>query len=178
LAQAGFRLRRAEPDDVEFLAGLAAHEEVEPYLAAVSPRSPEELLEQVGLAAEAPAELGRFVLEVRCDAGWERAGALAFEMSNRRSRIASLHSVMLDPRFRGRRLGQEAVRRFTRYLIRELGFHRVQLEVYGFNDRAIGLFEKAGFTREGAKRRAYWRHDAWHDGVIFGLVEEDLDAEA
>jgi hypothetical protein len=26
-------------------------------------------------------------------------------------------------------------------------------------------------------RRAAQRHDAWHDGVMFGLVEDDLDRE-
>jgi RimJ/RimL family protein N-acetyltransferase len=174
----GFRLRRAEPGDVEFLSALAVNEDVEPLLAAVSPRSHEELLEQVRLAAEVPAELGRYVLEVPAGDGWQRAGALAFEVSNRRSRIAWLHAVMLDPGFRGRGLARDAVRLLARHLIRELGFHRVQLEVYGFNERALHLFEEAGFTREGAKRQAYWRHDAWHDGVLFGLTEGDLEAEA
>jgi RimJ/RimL family protein N-acetyltransferase len=170
----GFRLRRAAPGDVEFLAGLAEHEEVEPFMAAVSARSHEALLEQVRLADEAPEELGRFVLEVPGEDGWKQVGALAFEVSNRRSRIAWLHAVMLDPAHRGRGLAEQAVRLLTRHLIRDLGFHRVQLEVYGFNERAIRLFEKAGFVREGAKRKAYWRHDAWQDGILLGLLEEDL----
>ena len=108
LAGEGSRLRRAAPGDVEFLAGLAEHEEVEPFMAAISARSHEELLEQVKLAEQAPAELGRFVLEVPGENdGWERVGALAFEVSNRRSRIAWLHAVMLDPAFRGRGLRSE-----------------------------------------------------------------------
>jgi len=24
------------------------------------------------------------------------------------------------------------------------------------------------------RRKAYWRHDEWVDGVIYGLVEEDV----
>jgi hypothetical protein len=98
LAGEGFRLRRAAPGDVECLARLAVNDEVEPFLAAVSPRSHDELLEQLRLAADAPAELGRFVLEIPSAEGWERAGALAFEVGNRRSRIALLHAIMLDPR--------------------------------------------------------------------------------
>ena len=35
LAGDGFRLRRASPDDAEFYAELASHEDVEPYLAVV-----------------------------------------------------------------------------------------------------------------------------------------------
>jgi len=25
------------------------------------------------------------------------------------------------------------------------------------------------------KRKAYWRHEEWVDGVLFGLVREDLE---
>jgi hypothetical protein len=33
-----------------------------------------------------------------------------------------------------------------------------------------------GFVREGVRRKAYWRHGKWEDGVHFGLVAEDLGA--
>ena len=65
--------------------------------------------------------------------------------------------------------------RFQRHLLLELGFHRLQLEIYGFNERAIAHAERSGFIREGAKRKAYRRHGEWVDGVLFGLVREDLD---
>jgi hypothetical protein len=26
------------------------------------------------------------------------------------------------------------------------------------------------------RRKAYWRNDEWVDGVLYGLVSEDLDA--
>ena len=35
--------------------------------------------------------------------------------------------------------------------------------------------ERAGFVREGVKRRAYAGADGWVDGVLYALVEEDLD---
>ena len=34
--------------------------------------------------------------------------------------------------------------------------------------------ERSGFIREGVKRKAYHRHGEWVDGVLFGLVREDL----
>jgi len=52
------------------------------------------------------------------------------------------------------------------------------LEIYGFNDRAIRHAERVGFVREGVKRKAYRRHGGWHDGVMFGLVREDLGLPA
>jgi RimJ/RimL family protein N-acetyltransferase len=58
----------------------------------------------------------------------------------------------------------------------DLGYHRLELEIYGFNERAMRHAERAGFVREGVKRKAYWRHGEWVDGVLYGLIEGDGDA--
>ena len=68
-----------------------------------------------------------------------------------------------------------SARLIDRHRIRDLGFHRVQMEIYGFNERAMAHAERAGFTREGVRRKAYWRNEEWVDGVLFGLVAEDLE---
>src|SRR4029453_4715697 len=57
----GFRLRRAEPADVDFLVELATHEDIEPYLAAVRPRDRAAVLEEVERSQREPAEFGRFL---------------------------------------------------------------------------------------------------------------------
>jgi RimJ/RimL family protein N-acetyltransferase len=171
----GFRLRRAEPEDVDFLVELATHEDIEPYLAAVRPRDRAAVLEEVERSQREPAEFGRFVIEVEDDGEWQRAGALGFALANRRSRIANLGNLAIHPDFRGRRLSDDAARIFQRHLLLELDFHRLQLEIYGFNERAQRHAERAGFVHEGARRRAYWRHGDWVDGVLYGLVREDLD---
>ena len=68
----------------------------------------------------------------------------------------------------------ESVAQHT-HLIFDLDFHRLQLEIYGFNERAQRHAERAGFVHEGARRKAYWRHGEWVDGVLYGLVREDLE---
>lgn len=171
----GFRLRRAEPEDVDFLVELATHEDIEPFLAAVRPRDRAAVLEEVVRSQREPAEFGRFVIEVDDGGEWRRAGALGFALANRRSRIANLGNLAIHPDFRGRRLSDDAARIFQRHLLLELEFHRLQLEIYGFNERAQRHAERAGFVREGARRKAYWRNDEWVDGVIYGLVREDLE---
>ena len=99
---------------------------------------------------------------------------IEFERVNRRSRIASIGGVALLPTFRGRGAAGEASRLLQRHLIREVGFHRLQLEVYAFNERGLAHADRCGFVREGVRRKAYWRDGRWVDGVLFGLVEEDL----
>jgi diamine N-acetyltransferase len=163
--------RRAVPDDVDFLVELMTDDDVEPYLAVVRARDREALLAEIERSQAEPEEFGRFVIEV----DGERAGLMGFEIANRRSRIANLGSLAVHPDFRGRRLADEAARLFQRHLIFELGFHRLQLEIYGFNERAQRHAERAGFIHEGARRKAYWRNDEWVDGVIYGLVREDLE---
>jgi RimJ/RimL family protein N-acetyltransferase len=170
----GFRLRRATADDVDFMLELASHEDVDPYLRAVR-AGRDELLGEIEQSLAEPEASGRFVLEVEENGEWRRAGVLGFDVANKRSRIANLGGLAVHPDFRGRRLADDAARVFKRYLLLDLDYHRLQLEIYGFNERAIKHAERAGFIREGAKRKAYWRHGDWVDSVLFGLVREDLE---
>ena len=163
-------IRRARADDVDFLVELTTHAEVDPYLSARRATSREALLAEIERSEREPQEFGRFLVEV----DGERAGVMGFEVSNRRSRIARLAGLAIHPRFRGRRISDEAARLLQRHLILELGYHRLELEIYGFNERAMRHAERAGFVREGVKRKAYDRHGEWVDGVLFGIVEDDL----
>jgi RimJ/RimL family protein N-acetyltransferase len=164
-------IRRAGEEDVPFLAALVTHDDVAPYLAAVRPSSAEDVRTEIARGAGDPQAAGVYLIEV----DGEPAGTMAFERVNRRSRIAGLGGLALDPRFRGRGVADTAARLFQRHLMDELGFHRLQLEVYAFNERALRHAERVGFVREGVRRKAYWRRDAWVDGVLFGLVAEDLE---
>ena len=169
------RIRRAREDDADFIVELLNDDDVEPYLAASRARDRASILEEIRESERAPDDRGMFVIEVPADEGWARAGTMEFSRANRRSRIAQLGGLAVHPDFRGRRLSDEAARLFQRHLIFDLDFHRLQLECYGFNERAIRHAERAGYVREGVKRKAYQRHGEWVDGILFGLIREDLE---
>ena len=171
------RLRRAERGDVDFIIEVLTHEEVRPFLSVIRVRDREGLLAEIERSQAEPQHYGRLVIEVAEGDEWLRAGIMDFEVANRRSRIANLGGLAVHPGFRGRHLADAAARLLQRYLMDELDYHRLQLEIYGFNEVAIGHAERAGFLREGVRRKAYWRHGAWVDGVLFGLVREDLGRE-
>jgi RimJ/RimL family protein N-acetyltransferase len=163
-------LRRAEAADVDFLLELVRHEDVEPFLGAASAADRASVAAEVERSLAEPHDFGRFVIEV----DGEPAGTCGFEIANRRSAIAHLERLAVHPDFRGRRVSDNAARVLQQHLFHDLGYHRLQLEIYGFNERAQRHAERAGFVREGVRRKAYWRNDEWVDGVIYGLVEEDL----
>jgi len=62
-------------------------------------------------------------------------------------------------------------------LLVDLGFHRIELQIYGFNERALAHAERCGYVREGVKRRAYLRGGEWQDAVLFSLLQEELPGE-
>ena len=171
----GFRLRRATLDDADFLAELARHDDVEPFLSVRRAQDPVAVREEIERSLAEPSETGRFVIEVEDDGAWRPAGAMGFDLANKRYRIANLGGLAVHPDYRGRKLSDEAARLFQRHLLVDLDFHRLQLEIYGFNERAIQHAERSGFVREGVRRKAYWRHGEWADGVQFGLLREDLE---
>jgi aminoglycoside 6'-N-acetyltransferase len=161
-------IRPAGATDVDFLVELYADEDVRPFLAAAGSYDRDGVAAKV---AQDPDAGGVMVIEVE----GELVGAMAWELTNRRSGIVHVGGLAIDPDFRGRRLADEAARLFQRHLIHERGFHRIELEVYGFNERAQRHAERSGFVREGVKRLAYRRGDGWVDGVLYALVAEDLE---
>jgi RimJ/RimL family protein N-acetyltransferase len=163
--------RRAELSDLDFLVELFSHDEIEPFLAAVRVRDRGGIRAEIERSLAEPQEFGRFVIEV----DGERAGAMGFDVANRRSRIANLGGLAVHPDFWGRRVADEAARQFQRHLLFDLGYHRLQMEIYGFNERAQAHAERAGWVREGVRRKAYDRHGEWVDGVLYGIVREDVE---
>ncbi|MBA3381783.1 MAG: GNAT family N-acetyltransferase [Actinobacteria bacterium] len=166
-------IRRARADDVDFIVQLVTHEDVEPFLAAVGSKERGEILGEIERSEREPDAFGVFVIEV----DGQVAGTMRFELSNRRSRIAHLGGLAVHPDFRGGKVADEAARIFQRHLFDDLRLHRLEMEIYGFNERALAHAERSGFIHEGVRRRAFWRNEQWVDGVRYGLVEEDLAEE-
>ncbi len=121
------------------------HEDVEPFLAASRAKGRDELAAEIARSDEDPTAFGLFVIEV----DGERAGTMRFARANERSRIADLGGLAVHPAFRGAKVADTAARLFQRHLLDDLGFHRLQMEIYGFNERAMAHAERAGFIARG-----------------------------
>jgi RimJ/RimL family protein N-acetyltransferase len=166
------RLRRATAGDVDFLLELYGDADVDPFLGPRRARDRDSIGVEVERSEAEPATFGRMIIE----ADGERAGALGYHETSERNRIVHLEALAVHPSFRGRRIADDAARLAQRYLLVDLGYHRLELAVYGFNERAIAHAERSGFLREGVKRRAYERNGEWQDAVEFALLREDLES--
>lgn len=175
IADEDVRFRRANTDDVAFMLELVMHEDVQPFLGVRAAFDEARLAEELARQEREPEAFGRYVIELRVGDEWQRAGTMGFERTSEHNRIAHLERLAVHPDFRGRRVADRASVAFQRHLIRELGFHRLEMTIYGFNERALAHAERAGWVREGVKRKAYWRHEQWADGITFGIIDDDLD---
>jgi len=150
---------------------VLADDDVRQFLGPRTAATRDEVLEEIERSLTEPERFGRFVIE----SDGEPAGMLGFHLVNERSRIARLERLAIHPAFRGRRLADEAAQLFQRLLFEALGFHRLELEIYAFNERACAHAERVGFVREGQKRKAYLKDGDWADSVLYALLPEDLD---
>jgi RimJ/RimL family protein N-acetyltransferase len=163
----------ASEHDLPFLSELAADPAVEPFLAFGA--ADEERL-RGALHAPGPAAGSTALLKIESDAG-ETLGALALSLINSRSRICDISRMMVRPDRRRSGVAATAIEIACARALLDHGMHRVQTECYGDNHAAHRLFERVGFTREGIRRRAYWRRGGWLDGVMFGLLAEEFALE-
>jgi RimJ/RimL family protein N-acetyltransferase len=162
--------RRARAHDLDFLLELVNDADVRPFLGVRTADEREGLAAEIERSEREPGSFGRFVIEV----DGEPAGSMGFHVASEPNRVARFERLAVHPRFRGRKVADEAARGFQRHVLLELGFHRLEMEIYGFNERAQAHAARVGWVKEGVKRRAYLRHGNWEDGVMYALLREDL----
>lgn len=163
-------LRRASRPDAEFLFELVTGDDTREFLGGGVSQTLEDVLRDIDRSEREPERYGWLVAE----ADGERVGSAAYEVVNERNRIVEGRRLAVDPRFRGRKLGDDIARAFQRLVLGELGFHRLEIQIYGFNQRAVAHAERVGYVREGVKRRAYEKGGEWQDAVLFAMLQEEL----
>jgi RimJ/RimL family protein N-acetyltransferase len=75
--------------------------------------------------------------------------------------------------FWGRGYGTDAMRVLLGYAFQELNLHRVSLNVFDYNPRAIRSYEKVGFRHEGRVRQALKRDGRRWDMLFMGILREE-----
>lgn len=105
---------------------------------------------------------------------WVLIGNLGLRRVDLKNRTATLGIVIGEKDFWGKGLGWEALRVLLRYALLELGLHRVELETFSFNVRALRRYESVGFKRVGVRRQAFFRDGAFHDLVLMDLLAEEF----
>ncbi len=92
------------------------------------------------------------------------------DLKNRKAEIG-LH---LEPSYQGQGYGKDAFLTLIRFCFQELNLHRLFLEVFDFNEKAIRMYENIGFKIEGRYREAYYTQNAYCDLIAMSLLENEF----
>jgi RimJ/RimL family protein N-acetyltransferase len=76
----------------------------------------------------------------------------------------------------GKGYGTDAVKVILELAFSELNLHRVSLTVFGYNQRAIRSYEKAGFRMEGCQRGFLKREGQRWDLIYMGILRSEWKA--
>ncbi|KAI1174744.1 putative GNAT family acetyltransferase [Nemania sp. FL0916] len=82
-------------------------------------------------------------------------------------------SIDVLKKHQGNGYGGEAIRWSLWWAFQMAGLHRVQIQAFSFNAGATRLYERLGFKEEGRLRDHLWFAGAWHDGLIYGILEDE-----
>lgn len=89
------------------------------------------------------------------------------------SRRANIRIAIAGTENLGRGYGTEALKLMLHHGFETLQLHRIELSVYDFNPRAIHLYEKLGFQREGVMRDYLYQDGAYHDAIFMSLLTHE-----
>jgi len=101
-------------------------------------------------------------------------GTIGFKELNFPSRSATIYVVIGHKSYWGKGYGTDALITFARFLFTQWNFHRISLDTWDDNIRAIKAYEKVGFKIEGRQREARFVLGNYHDAVLMGLLRNEF----
>lgn len=129
---------------------------------------------------ETQAELDRFLngdaggvnLVVAEKESGRYLGQVSLFLIDHQARKAEL-AIVLGPGSVGKGYGGEAMALLLKFGFGEINLNRIYLTVNINNARAIRVYEKAGFVREGLMRRDRYRDGAYEDVLMMSILREE-----
>jgi RimJ/RimL family protein N-acetyltransferase len=93
-------------------------------------------------------------------------------------RRAEFRILIGDDEGRGRGYGTEAAKLVVDYGFDKLNLETIYLGVNIENNGAVRSYEKAGFQREGIRRKLVYRNGRYYDVLMMSILREEWNAQA
>lgn len=90
-------------------------------------------------------------------------------------RVSGVSIAIGEAKHWGKGYGYEVMQLVLRFAFDELNLHRIQLTVFSYNERAIALYEKLGFQREGVHREHLQHDGKRYDMYLYGLLRSEWE---
>ncbi len=90
---------------------------------------------------------------------------------NRKSEI----SIILKKEFQGKGYGKKSLKAAMDFAFNKMNLHRLEAEVYEFNNVSIKLIESLGFKKEGILREAQYSKGKYWDIIRYGILRNEFE---
>ena len=138
-------VRSAVSSDFDFIYSLYFHQDINPYLLY-------EIMEKADFQAIFDALLSNNNLYIFEVDGKKVGMFKLIPLAHRTSHIVNLGGVAVHPQYSGRGFGLQMMKEIID-LCQQKGYLRIELSAATINEKAIKLYEKVGFQKEGILRQ-------------------------
>ncbi|WP_240339673.1 GNAT family N-acetyltransferase [Halobacillus ihumii] len=101
-------------------------------------------------------------------------GDLAMLEIDHQNRKAVVRISIFDKNYWGQGYGTESMSLLLEFGFNHLNLHRVGLDVFSYNERAMKSYQKLGFKREGVIRDDLYYDGEYHDSILMGVLKEEF----
>lgn len=91
---------------------------------------------------------------------------------------AQVHIKMDVKKGRRKGYGLDALKTLTGYAFDEMRLNCIYAVIASYNEPSIGLFEKAGFMREGELRSRLFKKGHYHNCYMYSVIKKDRNPES
>jgi RimJ/RimL family protein N-acetyltransferase len=109
------------------------------------------------------------------ETGWTHIGSCSFVDIDWRSRAGECGIVIGDKTQWGKGYGTDAMRTLVGVGFHTLNLHRIWLQVFDDNARAIRSYEKIGFRNEGRLRESDFYQGRYRDTLIMAILRSEWE---
>lgn len=168
------RLRAIERTDIPRFVRWMNDPEVTQYLLMSSPLSTAMEEKWFDAQLERPPHQGQiFAIEVKVADDWVHIGNSGLHDVDPVNHSAEFGIVIGEKDYWNKGYGTQATRLTLRHGFEHLNLHRIYLEVFETNPRAMRVYEATGFTREGVQRQAIFKNGRYIDEIIMSILQSE-----
>jgi len=89
------------------------------------------------------------------------------------NKSADFRIALSNQKYFGKGYGSQATKLIIKHGFEVLDLHRIELEVFDFNPRAIHVYKKAGFIQEGIKRDVLLWDGKYQSAIVMSMLKSD-----
>ncbi|OFI06000.1 putative ribosomal N-acetyltransferase YdaF [Clostridium acetireducens DSM 10703] len=166
------RLTAIEKQDINEFTKWYNNTEFMRYYDVISaaPKSSEDVLEMI---EDVRKSTDKYIFAIRTIKNNKFIGVTGFENILWNNRNALIYIGIGNENYRGQGIGEEALYLTMEFGFEELNFNRIYLNVLEYNTKAISLYEKLGFIKEGTHREFIIRDGKKYDMYLYGILKHE-----